>query len=364
VLITVPIEEIKKRFLNSEISEMEKYFPVAISNPQVAKGESKGSRREERPKPEKQKQEESKQDPQKPEEVGLACNILGKDMAKKGEKQEKEISTTPQEQEEVKENISEAKQQSDKEEEKEVQESQWRAAEGSQGSLKVVRKDRRSCTFGASMSGSAAASLSTSSNSPNPLLRLGGYRTSLCRLNEEEEEGSKRMMEMKSEEARQVDVENEKGEDEEEGDERRKGDKGEGGEREELEVKVESTTSFQKKPLRSMTAESLVRTHSLKQVDDEKNAKEQESQVVEDMNEENEESLLLEMELAYKLECDQEEKKLVRKVGILNKKERTGEKWFDCKFVLGKYSLKYFKIRADVVRLCFANSSRCNSFSC
>jgi hypothetical protein len=68
------------------------------------------------------------------------------------------------------------------------------------------------------------------------------------------------------------------------------------------------------------------------------------------------EAELQRMELRYRLQADREaseegKPKYARKVGVLYKKERNGDKWFGCKFVLGKYSLKYFKIRADWVRI-------------
>lgn len=61
------------------------------------------------------------------------------------------------------------------------------------------------------------------------------------------------------------------------------------------------------------------------------------------------EAELQRMELRYRLQADREvaNGKYARRVGVLYKKERNGDKWFGCKFVLGKYSLKYFKIRAD-----------------
>lgn len=63
------------------------------------------------------------------------------------------------------------------------------------------------------------------------------------------------------------------------------------------------------------------------------------------------EAELQRMELRYRLQADRETAngKYARRVGVLYKKERNGDKWFGCKFVLGKYSLKYFKYRADWV---------------
>lgn len=68
------------------------------------------------------------------------------------------------------------------------------------------------------------------------------------------------------------------------------------------------------------------------------------------------ESELQLLEMRYRMQADREanggegKPKYARKVGTIYKKERLGEKWFGCKFVLSKYSLKYFKIRADWVR--------------